>query len=212
MGIPAVERRKRMIENIAVLRHLWTTSDVPFEGTYLRFPAVTMLPKPLQSPCPIWLTTNAGRLENTQIGAGGSDFALRRVGRVADGWMTHSVTPEGFRHALDVIGEAAAAAGRDLTGFGNIITAVLNIQDDAEAATADAKRYLDLYYGADYTPERLHAWGPIGAPAACAAWINRFRGTGCQGFTFRLATMGDATEQLRRLTQEVLPLTSAGEA
>ena len=46
----AAERRKRMIENIAVLRHLWTTNDVPFEGTYLRFPGVTMLPKPVQAP------------------------------------------------------------------------------------------------------------------------------------------------------------------
>jgi alkanesulfonate monooxygenase SsuD/methylene tetrahydromethanopterin reductase-like flavin-dependent oxidoreductase (luciferase family) len=49
MGIPATERRKRMIENMSVLRHLWTTSDVPFEGEFLRFPGVTMLPKPLQS-------------------------------------------------------------------------------------------------------------------------------------------------------------------
>ncbi len=30
----------------------------------------------------------------------------------------------------------------------------------------------------------------------------------CQGFTFRLATMSDATEQLQRLTEEVLPLLS----
>jgi alkanesulfonate monooxygenase SsuD/methylene tetrahydromethanopterin reductase-like flavin-dependent oxidoreductase (luciferase family) len=206
MGIPPAERRKRMIENIAVLRHLWTTNDVPFEGTYLRFGPVTMLPKPVQSPCPIWLTTNAGRLENTQVGAGGSDFALRRVGRVADGWMTHTVTPEGFRWALGRIHEAGDAAGRDMSRFGNIVTAVLNIHDDPDAAMADAKQYLDRYYGANYTPERLHAWGPIGTPAQCAAWIRRFHGSGCQGFTFRLATSGDAMRQLQRLTEEVLPL------
>jgi alkanesulfonate monooxygenase SsuD/methylene tetrahydromethanopterin reductase-like flavin-dependent oxidoreductase (luciferase family) len=207
MGIPPPERRKRMIENIAVLRHLWTTDDTPFEGAYLRFGPVTMLPKPVQSPCPIWLTTNAGRLGNQRTGAGGSDFALRRVGRVADGWMTHSVTPEGFRRSLDTIRRAGEAEGRAMNGFGNIVTAVVNIQDDQDAAVADAKRYLDLYYGADYTPERLHAWGPIGTPAQCAAWIARFAGSGCQGFTFRLATMGDAMAQLRRLTEEVLPRT-----
>ena len=33
----------------------------------------------------------------------------------------------------------------------------------------------------------------------------------CQGFTFRLATMGDATAQLRRLTEEEVPLV-AGKA
>ena len=208
MGIPPAERRGRMIENIAVLRHLWTTSGVPFEGRYLRFGPVTLEPKPVQSPCPIWLTTNAGRLGNAQgeAGAGGSAFALRRVGRVADGWMTHSVTPEGFHRALDLILDTGRAAGRTMEGFGNIVTAVLNVQDDADAALADAKRYLDLYCGANYTPERLHAWGPIGTPMHCAAWIARFAGSGCQGFTFRLATMGDAMTQLRWLTEEVLPL------
>ncbi len=205
MGIPPAERRKRMIENIAVLRHLWTTDDTPFEGTYLRFGPVTMEPKPVQSPCPIWLTTNAGRLGNAGGGVGGSEFALRRAGRVADGWMTHSVTPEGFRRSLDVIQDAGRAAGREMAGFGNIVTAVFNVQADGDAALADAKRYLDRYYGANYTPERLHAWGPIGTPDACAAWISRFRASGCQGFTFRLATTGDAMTQFRRLTEEVLP-------
>jgi alkanesulfonate monooxygenase SsuD/methylene tetrahydromethanopterin reductase-like flavin-dependent oxidoreductase (luciferase family) len=76
----------------------------------------------------------------------------------------------------------------------------------AIAAVADAKRYLDLYYGASYTPERPHAWGPIGTPAQCATWIRRFEGAGRQGFSFRLATMGDAMTQYRRLTEEVLPL------
>ena len=206
MGIPAAERRGRMIENMAVLRHLWTTNDTPFEGQYLRFGPVTLLPKPVQAPCPIWLTTNAGRLGNTRAGGGGSEFALKRVGRVADGWMTHSVTPEGFARSWSLIQDTGRAAGRDMDGFGNIVTAVLNINDDADAAMADAKQYLDLYYGADYTPDRLNAWGAIGTPAACAAWIRRFAGTGCQGFTFRLAAMGDAMAQLRRLTQDVLPL------
>jgi alkanesulfonate monooxygenase SsuD/methylene tetrahydromethanopterin reductase-like flavin-dependent oxidoreductase (luciferase family) len=209
MGIPPAERRKRMIENMAVLRHLWCDSGEPFEGTYLRFPAVNMIPKPLQSPCPIWLTTNAGRLDSNQVGAGGSDFALRRVGRVADGWMMHSVTPEGFRRSLDLILDTGRAAGRNMDRFGNIVTAVLNIQDEPDAAVTDAKRYLDLYYGANYSVERLHAWGPLGTPSHCAAWIRRFLGTGCEGFTFRLATMGDAAAQLRRLTEEVLPLVSA---
>lgn len=212
MGIPAAERRGRMIENMAVLRHLWTTENTAFEGQYLRFGPVTLQTRPVQSPCPIWLTTNAGRLGNTQAGAGGSDFALKRVARVADGWMTHSVTPEGFRRSWTLINETGRAAGRAMDGFGNIVTAVLNIQDDANAALNDAKSYLDRYYGADYTAERLHAWGPIGTPADCAAWISRFAGTGCQGFTFRLATQGDALAQLRRLTTEILPLVTESTA
>ena len=66
------------------------------------------------------------------------------------------------------------AAGRDMDRFGNIVTAVLNIEDEPGAAVTDAKRYLDLYYGANYSVERLHAWGPPGTPSHCAAWIWRF--------------------------------------
>lgn len=208
MGIPAAERRQRVIENIAVLRHLWTTNGIPFDGKFLKFGPVTIEPKPLRSPCPIWLTTNAGRLGNAEEGSGGSNFALRRVGRLADGWMTDSVTPSGFRQSYDVVIEAGKAAGRNMDRFRNIVTAVLNIQDDPACAIRDAKQYLDLYYDANFTPERLHAWGPIGTPAQCAAWISKFENTGCQGFTFGLSTMGDTMSQLGRLTEEVLPLVS----
>src|SRR5487761_2536547 len=82
MGVAPADRRKRMIENIAALRHLWTQDQAPFDGEFLRFRDITLEPQPLQSPCPIWLTTNAGRLANRRGDAGGSDFALRRVGRI----------------------------------------------------------------------------------------------------------------------------------
>ena len=205
MGIPPGQRRKRMIENIAVLRHLWTTDDVPFEGEFIRFKGVTLLPKPVQFPCPIWLTTNAGRLGNDQSDAGGSDFALRRTGRIADGWMTHSVSPAGFHRSLDVILRAREEAGRDMDGFDNMLCHHVNIADDSDAALADAKRYLDGYYNANYTPERLRAWGVYGPPEHCITQLRGFIGSGCRRITLRLATTGDAMEQFRQLTEEVLP-------
>lgn len=205
MGFPSRERRRRMIENIAVLRHLWTRDNEPFEGEFTRFAGVTLLPKPVQSPCPIWLTTNAGRLGNGQADAGGSDFALRRTGRIADGWMTHSVTPDGFRRSWDAVLAAAKEAGRDPGAMDNVLCYHVNIQPDADTALADAKRYLDLYYRADYTRERLVAWGAYGLPAEVTARIRGFIGSGCKRITFRLATMGDAMAQFRRFTEEVLP-------
>lgn len=205
MGIPPTERRRRMIENIAALRHLWTCDDQPFEGQFLRFPAITLLPKPIQSPCPIWLTTNAGRLGNGQPDAGGSDFALKRVGRIADGWMTHSVSPEGFGRSWQVILQAGQDAERDMAGFDNILCHHVNIAAEPDTALADAKQYLDGYYSANYTPERLRSWGVYGPPAHCIAELRGFLGSGCRRITFRLATTGDAMVQFRRLTEEVLP-------
>jgi alkanesulfonate monooxygenase SsuD/methylene tetrahydromethanopterin reductase-like flavin-dependent oxidoreductase (luciferase family) len=205
MGLPSKDRRARMIENIAVLRHLWSRDDEPFEGRFLRFPGVTLEPKPVQTPCPIWLTTNAGRLGNGQADIGGAPAALRRVGELADGWMTHSVSPEGFQRSWKVITDVAAAAGRDPARLDNVLCHHVNIGPDREAALADAKRYLDLYYGADYSRERLEAWLAYGPASQCIAALRRYRDSGCKRITFRLVTMGDAAEQFRRLTEDVLP-------
>ncbi len=103
LSIAPGERRKRMIENIQVLRHLWTRDNEPFAGQFTNFSNVTLEPKPVQNPCPIWLATNAERLSKGQADSGGSDMALTRVGKIADGWMTHSVSPEGFRRSWDFI-------------------------------------------------------------------------------------------------------------
>jgi alkanesulfonate monooxygenase SsuD/methylene tetrahydromethanopterin reductase-like flavin-dependent oxidoreductase (luciferase family) len=55
-------RRKHMVENMHVLRHLWTKDNAPFEGQFVKFANITLEPKPVQNPCPIWLATNAERL------------------------------------------------------------------------------------------------------------------------------------------------------
>ena len=99
--------------------------------------------KPVQSFCPIWLTTNAGRLANGHAEAGGSSLALRRVGRLADGWMTPSVGPERFRAGWETILHAGREAGRDTARFDSVLCHHININEDADAALADAKRYLD---------------------------------------------------------------------
>ena len=93
MGINPDDRRKHMVENMHVLRHLWTKDNEPFEGKLVKFSNITLEPKPIQNPCPIWLATNAERLSSGQADSGGSEFALTRVGKIADGWMTHSVSP-----------------------------------------------------------------------------------------------------------------------
>ena len=111
MGINPDDRRKHMVENMHVLRHLWTKDNEPFEGKFVKFSNITLEPKPIQNPCPIWLATNAERLSSGQADSGGSEFALTRVGKIADGWMTHSVSPEGFRKSWDFILKVGRDAG-----------------------------------------------------------------------------------------------------
>ena len=37
MGIAPDDRRKRMVENMHVMRHLWTKDNEPFEGRFVKF-------------------------------------------------------------------------------------------------------------------------------------------------------------------------------
>src|SRR3954447_3579427 len=50
MGIAVEDRHKRMIENIQVLRHLWTKDNEPFDGKFEKFSNLTLEPKPVQNP------------------------------------------------------------------------------------------------------------------------------------------------------------------
>jgi probable F420-dependent oxidoreductase len=78
-------------EYIRAFRELWTKDDPTFNGTYCRFANIEFAPKPVQKSCPaIWT-------------GGESPAALRRAGRLADGWypFTQNVhvpleTPEQF--------------------------------------------------------------------------------------------------------------------
>jgi alkanesulfonate monooxygenase SsuD/methylene tetrahydromethanopterin reductase-like flavin-dependent oxidoreductase (luciferase family) len=205
LGIAPDDRRKHMIENIHVLRHLWSKDNVPFDGKFVKFANITLEPKPVQNPCPIWLATNAERLSKGQSDFGGSEFALRRVGRVADGWMTHSVSPEGLQKSWDFILKAGREHGRDMSHFDHVLYHHINVNDDRQQALADSKRFLDLYYTANYSKERLEAWLTYGSPRDCIEHLRRFKAHGCRRVTFRISTMADPLHQLRRVVEEVLP-------
>jgi alkanesulfonate monooxygenase SsuD/methylene tetrahydromethanopterin reductase-like flavin-dependent oxidoreductase (luciferase family) len=205
MRMAPQDRRKRMVENIHVLRHLWSKDNAPFEGEFVKFANVTLEPKPVQNPCPIWLATNAERLARGQADSGGSELALTRVGKIADGWMTHSVSPEGLRKSWEFILRIGRENGRDMAGFDNVVYHHININADRAESLADSKKFLDLYYGADYSKERLEAWLTYGSPKDCIADIRRYRDCGARRITFRISTMGDPLYQLRRLSDEVLP-------
>ncbi len=205
LNIAPPDRRKRMIENIHVLRHLWTKDNEPFRGQFVNFSQVTLEPKPIQNPCPIWLATNAERLSTGQADSGGSEFALARVGKIADGWMTHSVSPQGFARSWDFILKVGRENGRDMSRFDNVLYHHININEDRDAGLADSKKFLDLYYSANYSKMRLESWLTYGSPKECIADIRRYKDTGCARMTFRLSTMNEPAHQLRRLAEEILP-------
>lgn len=92
-------RGSRIVEQVELMRRLWTEASVTFEGRYERTNGVGILPLPVQRPIPVWF-------------GGTAEPALRRVGRVADGWLPFVRFGDELKRALDIVQAAAAEAGR----------------------------------------------------------------------------------------------------
>jgi probable F420-dependent oxidoreductase len=98
-------RGRRIEEQIALLRRLWTERSVTFDGDFDTIAAAGLSPLPVQRPIPIWI--------GAQVPAG-----YRRAGRLADGWFPEFGPGPELDAALDVIAGAAVAAGRDPAAVG----------------------------------------------------------------------------------------------
>jgi probable F420-dependent oxidoreductase len=102
LGHSFADRAAFMEEQIGVLRGLWTQKSVTVEGRFHHITAAGLAPPPVQRPIPIW------------IGAW-APSALRRVGRIADGWFPQVRPGGGLSEALETIAEGAREAGRDIS-------------------------------------------------------------------------------------------------
>lgn len=100
VGEDAANRGRRTDEIIPLLRRLWSEPVISHHGEYYDFPAVRFEPKPFQRPIPI------------EVG-GTSPAALRRAGRLGDGWIElGSRDADEFAGRLAVVRQARAEAGR----------------------------------------------------------------------------------------------------
>src|SRR6266436_1330017 len=87
---------------LAKLRTLWADEVSSYHGEFYTVPAGRQDPRPVQRPGPPVLL------------GGMSRPAMERAGRIAEGWITSSRADlTKISEAVRVIGEAAAAAGRD---------------------------------------------------------------------------------------------------
>lgn len=199
--IPTESRMRRMEEAIEVMRLLTSRDDVSYHGEHNDFEHVTIEPRSVQRPVPIWVTSNpAPHLTRNRRNG------LSRVARLGDGWMTTFQPPQIVREYMADIRGHAADAGRDLPDdFEVAVYYNINVNEDRAAALAEAKKYLDAYYTTDYSEAQLNLWVAMGSPEQCAADIRAYIDAGATTVTLRLCSY-DQQHQYRRVTEEVLPL------
>jgi probable F420-dependent oxidoreductase len=161
IGVEPKRRGAIIDEALPLLRRLWSGETVSHEGTAGSFREVKLSPLPVQQPLEVWL-------------GGTVPAALERCGRLSDGWLPSLCTPEEAAAGRAVIDEAAAKAGRSISGehFGMSIGYASKPIDPATARVMAARR-----------PRALELT-PVGLPAL-RQLIERFIGVGFSKFVVR---------------------------
>jgi probable F420-dependent oxidoreductase len=100
-GVSMRDRAARTLEAIEIMRRAWTGRRFTFEGRSFRYEDVKVTPAPERRGGP-------------RIFIGGYDErAVRRAGRVADGYITGVSEPDELRSSLGALEEGARSVGRD---------------------------------------------------------------------------------------------------
>lgn len=123
LGMDWHTRGARQAEQIEVMRRLWTEDLVDFEGRFHRLKAVSIVPRPVQQPIPIWL-------------GGVSEAVVRRAARLADGWMPIMAPDAQAEARLALLDAELARNGRHRSAFG--LEAWLRAKEDDPDRWADA--------------------------------------------------------------------------
>lgn len=184
-GVDRAARAKLFDEALAVLRGAWAEGAFTHHGEHFHYDDIRVLPKPRQHHLDVWL-------------GGIAPSELRRVGRLADGWLPSFVTPDDAARGREVIEASLAEHGRtiDADHYGALIPYT---DGEVPASTLEllARRRPDL---AD--PRVLI---PCGWEALIAA-IDRFVNVGTSKFVVLPVAEPDSTEAWLAHLEQAAPV------
>lgn len=161
------ERGRKVEEQVTVLRELWTKPLVTFTGRYHRIVEAGLNPMPVQRPIPIWM-------------GGESETVMRRIARLADGWILggtlrspHARHPQvagGYAAMVETLRGYLRQAGRPATAVGLERRVAFSA---GEAKWADAAEEWRRLGGTHFSLATMNAG--LASPAAHIDAIRRFR-------------------------------------
>jgi len=188
VGVNRKERAARADEMIVLMRRLWTEENVSFEGKFYSVKDVTITPHPWQkNGLPIWI-------------GGRSQAAMRRTGRLGDGWLVSSVSPAEVGTGIQAIRRYATDAGRQIPEdhYGVLIPFFF-------AATLEKAHALageSIRPRPDMPPGEFIAFGD---PEQVRAKIRDYIATGASKFVMRpCGPFAGWREQIEILAREVI--------
>ncbi len=192
-GVDPQTRGRRMDECLQILRALSGGEPVNFDGEFFSLADALIVPAP------------APRIP--LIVGGRSEAAVRRAGRLGDGWLGIWVSPGRFATVVEQIGQEATAVDRDPGSFDHAINVWCGFGATREAARESLAAGMQTFYQMPFEP--FERYSPYGSPVEVAEFLRPYVEAGCSAFNV-IPCAGDdetaitAVGELRRL------LTDAG--
>jgi len=128
LGQDFATRGRRIEEQVALMRRLWTEPSLSHAGPFDRITGAGIAPLPVQRPIPVWFGAQSAP-------------AYRRAGRLADGWFPQVQPGPELDQARAVVSQAATEAGRDPATLG--MEGRITWRGDAGELAGQAARWQD---------------------------------------------------------------------
>ena len=193
LGMPFEERWKRFDEAVTILRALVRGETRPRTTSFYALPEVELAPAPRrEGGIPLW------------IGSWGSSAGLRRVARLADGWLAsaYNTTPERFASGGELLAGELRSQGRSADGFPNaLVTMWTWVTEDRAERDRILGEVLAPLLNRD--PEDLREQVCVGSAEHCVRLLSRYAEARCQ--RVYLWPLGDEARQIELVAAEVAP-------
>jgi alkanesulfonate monooxygenase SsuD/methylene tetrahydromethanopterin reductase-like flavin-dependent oxidoreductase (luciferase family) len=191
-GVPFEDRWSRFDEAAEILRRL-LRGEEPEDGRFYSPSAIAaeLQPRP-DHPIPVW------------IGSWGSKAGMRRVARLADGWLAsgYNTTPEEFAEARARLDEELERRGREPSELSNGLATmwlwVTESRSEADSILSD-RLGPAVKRDADYLRPRVC----VGSAEHCLDLLGRYAEAGLQRVF--LWPLGDEERQLELAAEKLLP-------
>jgi len=186
---PAI-RIAKLRDTLRIIKKMWIEEKATYKGRYYTITDAINNPKPLQKPHPpIW------------VGGGGEQLTLKVTAELADGCNFISLTPEDYKHKLDVLQAHCAKIRRNPAEIKKSWQGRVIIANDEPQVKEKLRKFMDTPQGAT----RAASNNLVGTPEQCIKRIQQYKDLGITQFMLVFPEAPGDLGTMRLFSEKVMP-------